>query len=342
MNITTNKQLPLPTVESILEHIDSEQVFNMYLPNYTLGQGTIISPLRNDDTRPSFGVFLDKHTGNWLFKDFKLGTGNCFTFVKLLFKESFQDSLERIVIDFNLKNHFNVRANKNIVPTIKKGNPNKKVKITKGYKIEVYKRSWLKIDKEFWTQFGVTKATLEKFNVCPVHTIKVISGPYSCSYIKCENLAYAYEEYKDGKYSYKIYQPYSKNSKFRNNITPGAHFGYTQLPKEGDLLIITKSGKDVMSIHDVLGIPAISIQGESHKMKESVMDEYKSRFNKVIVFFDNDETGIKYSKKYVDYYKGIYRLEFTKEYPKDFSDMVKDFGKESAKNLLWKKLKAFL
>jgi 5S rRNA maturation endonuclease (ribonuclease M5) len=103
-----------------------------------------------------------------------------------------------------------------------------------------------------------------------------------------------------------------------------------QLPSKGELLIITKSLKDVMSIHDCLSIPAIGLQSESVMMKDSVMDEYKSRFQKVICLFDNDEAGKKLSANFSEKYNIPHF--FVPELPgvTDFSDLVKVTGKDEA------------
>ena len=54
---------------------------------------------------------------------------------------------------------------------------------------------------------------------------------------------YAYKVYNH----FKIYKPYAdKYTKWRNNLTELDIQGYKQLPKTGDILVITKSMKDVM------------------------------------------------------------------------------------------------
>jgi len=65
-------------------------------------------------------------------------------------------------------------------------------------------------------------------------------------------------------------------------------------------------------------------------MKDSVMDEYKSRFNKVICLFDNDQAGKKLSVSFTEKYNVPHF--FVPELPNvtDFSDLVKGIGKEDA------------
>ncbi len=158
--------------------------------------------------------------------------------------------------------------------------------------------------------------------------------------VQTSDYAYAYVEIKDGKVSYKIYQPLeNKIKKWINNANYTVHQGYTQLPDSGELLIITKSLKDVMSLHDCMGISAIGLQSESVMMKESVMEEYKNRFSKVICLFDNDEAGKKLSESFTVKYNIPHF--FVPELPKvtDFSDLVKAVGIEEAVIIINNKIK---
>jgi hypothetical protein len=163
-----------------------------------------------------------------------------------------------------------------------------------------------------------------------------ISGFYHNNYyLETPDLAFAYLEYKDNALTYKIYRPHaSKALKWRNNNPFGVHQGYMQLPSDGDLMIITKSLKDVMSLYEVVGIPAISVQSETCFMKSSVATEYKTRFKKVVSLFDNDFQG----REQGDTYKRLYDIDpifIPKLYnAKDFSDLVKFIGSYDAGNVL--------
>ena len=148
---------------------------------------------------------------------------------------------------------------------------------------------------------------------------------YNSNAVKVSKHAYVYAEKKDNKLTYKIYQPFEdKLKKWINNANYSVHQGYTQLPKSGELLIITKSLKDVMSLHDVVGVSAIGLQSESVMMKDSVMDEYKSRFKKVVCLFDNDDAGTKLAKEFSKRYGVPYFFVLPIAKSKDFSDFVKN------------------
>jgi hypothetical protein len=326
-SIVFNNQI---TREDILKCITQEEIYSYYLGEDIRDLGIFHSPLREDNI-PSFALYFHKQDRNILmFYDF--ATKDCGDFVVLvikLFNLSYPEALKKIAYDLGLSS-FDVDITKQIVQYTRIVH---KEKIKLGIKI----KPWSQKDKEFWSSFGIKKVTLEKFNV---HSISYIF--YNENAVKASELAYAYVEIKDNRVSYKIYQPLeSKIKKWVNNADYSVHQGYTQLPKEGDLLIITKSLKDVMSIHDCLGISAIGLQSESVMMKDSVMDEYKRRFKKVICLFDNDAAGKKLSTSFTETYKVPHF--FVPELPKvtDFSDLVKAVGNEEAVRIVSLKIKEY-
>ena len=67
--------------------------------------------------------------------------------------------------------------------------------------------------------------------------------------------------------------------------------GLSQLPEFGDLLVITKSLKDVLVLHD-LGIAAIAPQTETSMLTENCMMDLLNRFSRVVTLFDYDNAGI--------------------------------------------------
>ncbi|TDQ15208.1 AAA domain-containing protein [Algoriphagus boseongensis] len=84
-------------------------------------------------------------------------------------------------------------------------------------------------------------------------------------------------------------------------------FGYHQLPPKGKLVVITGGEKDVLAF-DMFGIPAISMQSETVNIPLSLITELRQRFDKILICYDIDETGVKFSKKWEKYY-GLPRIE---------------------------------
>ena len=315
------------TKESILKCVSQEDIFRYYLNEDITEVTKISSPFRNDRV-PSFSIYYHRDKRNTLmFYDF--ATKDCGDFIVLVMKMfglNYPQALGKIAYDLGLSD-FDVDTNKNVSLYSKMERLKEKAVV----KIGINRRDWNQHDKIFWSGFGISKKTLDKFNVIPIKYIFYNDNP-----VLADPLAYAYREYKDGILSYKIYQPKSANKRFKwiNNANYSVHQGYTQLPKTGDLLIITKALKDVMSLHDVVGISSIGLQSESVTMKESVMDEYKSRFKNVLCLFDNDKAGIALSKQFAELYNIPYFL--IPELPRvtDFSDLVKIKGKQEASKII--------
>lgn len=310
------------TKEDLFSCLPQDDIFAFYIGTPVAHSTKICSPLREDNV-PSFVLYYHKNgSGTLMFYDFATkDSGDAVVFVSYLYGISFKDALWKIAYDFNLSNT-EVTAEKQAIVAAKRVVQKQQVKLG------IKKRSWQRHDAMFWKQFGITRRTLEKYNVAPISYV-FFNGNAS----KVDKHAYAYIEYKDDTVTYKIYQPYSEHFKWINNANYTVHQGYTQLPKSGDLLIITKSLKDVMSLKDVIGIPSVGLQSESVMMKDSVMEEYKSRFKRVVCLFDNDEAGKALSLDFSERYNvpHFYMPNLSKV--TDFSDLVKKVGILQARSI---------
>lgn len=299
------------TKEELLSQFSEEEIFRHYVGEFSLGD-TMCSPLRKDDNIPSFNIFYSKRHNCLLFKDFAGKRGDCIILVQeLLGIPSYQEAINRIYEDLSL---FITNPKREIKREYKQNKIN--------YNINIVARKWEERDLSFWNKFGINKYTLTLFNVLP------ISGYYhNLYYVDTPDIAYAYLEYKDENLTFKIYRPTAnKRNKWRNNHPYGVHDGYTQLPKTGSLLIITKSRKDIMSLYNTLSQPAIAVQSETCFIKDTVVDEYRHRFKRTLTLFDNDRQGIEQAESY----KKLYDIEpiyIPQEYKsKDYSDLVKNIG----------------
>lgn len=310
------------TKNDILNVISQQDIFSHYIGEPMESGYKINSPLRNDNV-PSFTLFYHKSgDGTLMFYDFATkDCGDCVVFVTKLFGLGYRQALFKIAFDFGLSKVEVTSERKEIINAtrvIEKNN----------VEIGVNKRSWEKHDVKYWKSFGITKATLAKYNVIP---IKYLFFNNNASVV--DKHSYAYLEFKDDKITYKIYQPFSSQYKWINNANYTVHQGYTQLPKKGKLLIITKSLKDVMSIYDTLHIPSVGLQSESVMMKDSVMNEYKARFEKVICLFDNDKAGKNLSVEFTERYSVPHFFMPELKDVTDFSDLVKKVGSVEAKKI---------
>jgi hypothetical protein len=293
------------------------------------------SPLREKDDNPSFGYFPGENNEIY-FKDFVLGGGDFIKFVEIKFGIPYYDAMSRIIIDFSLGDHFFFNPQP-AMKSVSIDNPQKKedvIRSTAPIKLTKRARKWAAHDYAYWNQFGVTKNILNEYKVEPIDYIFINTFP-----IKVDKYAYCFIEHKDGKETYKIYQPFNLEYKWRNNHDYSTWQGWNQLPRSCEFLIITKSLKDVMSIVSTTKYPAVSLQAESVIPKDHIINELKSRFNEIYVLYDNDydkdlNWGQKYATNLVHKFN-LTNIVINAEWKsKDYSDAVKNHGSKKAKKIL--------
>nr|DAX15036.1 MAG TPA: DNA primase [Bacteriophage sp.] len=310
---------PEITLDWILSKVTEYEIYAKYIGEFKVGM-IYNSPFRKDKN-PSFGIFYSKRTHQLLFKDH--GTGECGNIIKFVQlytgKTEYKDILKDIVSRLNITN-------------------NTKLDHSKEYKqptetiIGVVRQDFTEADKQYWSQFNIDLETLKKYDV---NSIKyylcngIVKGIY-----KPENPMYAYKVYNN----FKIYRPLAdKYHKWRNNLTEYDIQGYKQLPEKGDVLIITKSLKDVMCLYK-MGIPAISPASESTFIPNIALEELKKRFKRIIILFDRDKAGCKYLRK-ISQETGLEPMLIHKKFQaKDISDAIKLNGFETIKNWIKKEI----
>lgn len=266
------------------------------------------SPLRKDKT-PSFGCFYSRKTKQLLFKDHGTGEcGNVIKFVSLITGlTNYSDILNDIVNKLKITSSTHLDSSKQYIPSTETV-------------IGVVRQEFTETDINYWRQFNIQVETLKKFGVSSIKYY-LCNGIVKSVY-KEENPMYAYKVYNH----FKIYKPYAdKYTKWRNNLTELDIQGYKQLPKTGDILVITKSMKDVMCLYE-MGIPAISPSSESTFIPDRVLEQLKKRFKRIIILFDRDSSGCKSSIKIWNKYK-LKPLFINKRFKsKDISDAIKYNG----------------
>ena len=150
---------------------------------------------------------------------------------------------------------------------------------------------------------------------------------------------YAYKVYD----RFKIYRPLaSKYTKWRTNLTNEYVQGLAESPKDGgNLLIITKSLKDVMCLYE-MGYSAIAASSETTFIPDNILSDLKRKWKNVVILYDRDQTGMfearKYSKKYnIDAF-----FVHKKFNSKDISDAVKNNNFTDIKKWLNKTLEKYV
>jgi len=321
--------------EAINERLSHYQIFKYYVPELDYGK-VIVSPLRKEKN-PSFGILMGKR-GNTIYNDLASNdSGDVFDFVGKLFNLNFNEVLNKINIDFNL----------NLVSTLKS---NKPLPVTKGvivknetppnkHVITVWPRRWNEDDKKYWNQFGLSLDEVYESYTYPIVAFRIDQG----TTVAADRIAYSLDFYDDGDgiMMRKIYQPYNKERKWRTNLTSLVVDGIKELPKEGDLLIITKSRKDRLVLKHY-GYNAISTNSESTFIPDKVFEKLKSRFSDIFIFFDSDKAGKKNAQIFSEKYN-LSKIEIPSEWKvTDIAEFRQRWGDINTKillNILTKKAK---
>jgi hypothetical protein len=320
--------LPL-SIKNILKFIDDEQIFRRYIP-YQFEIGEVFSAPYRVDKNPSFGIYYSDKANKLLYKDLaKKDGGDCFTYVmKHVYGCTLWEACQQINKDFNLgfgNNGYSIERLKD------KNNNYNLIKEKQRKNIEFLKQDYTNIDLDYWGQYGISKETLEFYNVFSCKCFYVDNELRRC-YV--DNFPiYAY--YFPRTTNCKIYIPHAPKYEkwFTNANNDKDIMGYDQLPKNDDLIYITKSMKDVMCLYE-LGFNAVATHGEGHYINPDFIRHLRGRFKKIILFYDNDEDGKICSSKMSEQL-GLESYFLPDNTEKDISDFIKKYGKEET----WKVLR---
>ena len=307
------------SLKDLLDKLTDYDIYSYYVGQFKIGK-LFNSPLRSDDKNPSFAIFKGIN-GGLFFKDHGSGEGgNAIKFVKLYKNINTKNELER-----------------ELLRIVRKMNPNSDNAIrTYSYSVDsgptdigIVRQPFTDVDKRYWKQFHISIDTLRKFQVFSIKYFlcnRVVRGTY-----KETSPMYAYKV--DDKF--KIYRPLaSKYTKWRTNLTNRNVQGLSELPVEGgNLLIITKSLKDVMCLYE-MGFNAIAASSETTFIPDDILDSLRHKWKNVIMLYDRDKTGMLESRKYSKQYKLDALFVHKRFKAKDVSDAVKDNSYNEVKQWL--------
>lgn len=305
--------------ELILSRISEEQIMEYYL-NLPVKKGLVVSPLR-DDKNPTCSFFRKGDT--LIFKDFALGKNyTAISIVMERFKVNYMQALKIIANDFGIL-------------------PNKKLQKNDGFKnphtttfeeseptiIQITPQPFSESELKWWGDFGITLDILKHFNIYSCKHI-FLQGKLSFSSTARMPIYGYYGGKKDKIERWRCYFPKKRSFRFLTNWPASMIQGYNQLPQKGDTLVITKSLKDVASLYS-FGISAIAPNSEMIFISDEVLKDLKTRFNNIVVFYDNDLPGIHGMLKIKRAHPKLKYLFIPRKLgAKDFSDLYKKFGRE--------------
>lgn len=310
--------------------LSDRDIIGRYLSIYEF-PCTMQSPIREDDDRPSFS--MQERDGLVFWKDFGTGeSGSAVSLMAKLWHVTYPEALLKIKLDTESR-----------IPRaslIRKYNG--RIHLVSNSSIKVKVREWKPWDTEYWQSYGISETFARWCNVYPIsHALfsrKDELGKEHTITVPMDKYAYAYFEWKDGKESIKLYQPYSKTMKWLSKHDASVWDLWKQTfkwarTKSRDAVIITSSRKDAMCLWQNLNVPAMCLQGEGYLPKPQVMQQVLDTFKNVYLWYDNDfshkdnNPGQDNAKKLLELYPQLHNICIPAELKsKDPSDLYKHAG----------------
>ena len=340
--------------DTILRHISEEEIFEYYGKVPVVYGRHFRSPLRKDNNPTcTFKRIGDK----LMFRDWAEDKHrDCFSFVhKILGHTDFNDTLQAIYADImapreikyirkkyaNDKTPVTVNTIKGLFDGVIIGeskdrrHKNKQKAIIN---VKISKR-WQKEASEYLKSYHITSHQVKKYNVFPIEKVWINSKLIWTYSRNDPAIGYYFGKDEQGKQKWKIYFFARRKRHLRFMGNTNRINGWVQMPENDDIIIITKSLKDIMVL-DVLGFNSIAMQNEVTTPYDYIIDKLKRRFKYIISFYDFDLTGIKNANKL----RKLYSIQpifltngrfGTKDHKyKDISDYIKAKGEKDAKRLV--------
>lgn len=316
-----------PTKDFILSRVNQESIMTFYTRTDVNSKKLFISPFRSDH-RVTCSYYKSK-SGVLYIHDFATNEHiNCFEVVMRLFNVNYYQALDIIAQDFGLVDNSSTHVKREIklVPEIEH---------TSSAKIQCQIKDFTNEELEWWESFGVTKKLLKIYHVYSIQHVFLNGELKFSSSNKNPIYGYYFGKDKNGLELWKIYFPNNKEKgiRFINNLPNKKLQGYKQLSNSGDLLIITKSLKDCISLRR-FGFNAVAPSSESTFCSEKQIEKFKKRFKHILVMYDQDKAGLRAMAKIRKSYPELNYFYIPKPYKKDFTDTLKEVGIEKMKELV--------
>lgn len=310
----------------ILERVDEYTLYCFYLDQDEIKiKQPILSPIPRKDNKQernaSFVIYPTRFYEDLEFawNDRALNiSGNIFHLIKLIYRlNTFEQVYNLIATDFDLGVGSELRADKICLyarpPLINS-------------KIRIHSVDFTQTGEQYWERLHINQQVRQKYIATQIDHYWSYAEQ-QCPYT-CKDPTFAYQL---GGY-YQIYSPLApKNEKFRNDLPPSYFLGYLQLARNGDVLVIDKSMKDVM-VCDVMNFPAVAGKSETTEIPEKFMLELRDRFRRIFLCLDPDEAGYRQTEVYVAKYPWL-EPRFLKE-AKDKSDLITTVGFDRAETII--------
>lgn len=276
----------------ILDYVSQEDIFSLVFGFKPVEFEYVKSPFREDD---SPGCWFEYYNGKLLFKDF----GNQSRVGKI--KMTFIDCFDAVQVRYNLSNYYQTLAfiKKHLIEgknlPLREHKLQQKSSKKEAVQVLIKARTFDKRDKEFWSKYSISRQNLIDDKVFPTIAVKLLNSKNGDTSFATRDISYAFTDFNFGRK--KVYRPNQKGgSRFISNCKADDIGNINQLKPYGKQLIITKSYKDCRVLRNH-GLNSVWFQNEGMRPSIKSTIDLCKRFEEVIIFYDNDEAGIKASNK---------------------------------------------
>jgi hypothetical protein len=318
--------IPL-SIKDLLTTYSQEDIFKIVFKEYPDLDILYLSPFR-EDNHPN--CFFDWYKGKLYFKDFADKPRDCFQAVKDFYNlETFPDLIKFVVKYFD----------NNPIPCDERP---KKVfeREIRDCSITFRVKSYELQDDLYWKQYFITEDQLTEDHVSVIYWYRFYSEKAKkWVVLRPFDICYAISGFDT---RCKIYRPqnHNKKSKWLTNCTPNDVGNLNNIDQTGDLLIITKSYKDARVIRNQGYRNVIWFQSEMMTPCIEILSDLISRFERIIIFYDNDDAGIlgasNLQLKFYTLGKEVKTITSPCSYMKDPAEMVSIKQTEQVlKDFLW-------
>lgn len=262
------------------------------------GGGAYPSPFRPDNN-PSFSVFMDPINKVWKGKDFS--TGKVYSADEALVLLGKEIDIKKITLTQEQKNKIK-----------KVAESTSKIK----YLVNV-----TELDKDMLEKYALNPKICTEEGFFSLKSGIVIKNNIARR-IPTYHKTYVYK-FPSGRV--KFYKPNCKKYKWSGNATKMDVYGL-HTRQNHTRLLITKSGKDVVFLKSLfcrlnVHIDVIAPNGEGYTIPEEYFKHLD--YKEVILWYDNDEAGLKNAKKHLKYYNKFFETKMIvnpSNKPKDPTD----------------------
>ena len=315
MNFSVPELEPKITKEFLLSKNSEETYMSTYL-GIPISKTLVRNPLRND--RKPTASFHRNSSGELIFHDF--GTGfheNFIGVVMAKYQLSYVKALSQIAKDFGYIEGEKASIKIKISDVV--------IQEKHETCIQIAPREFTDKELRWWESFGISKSTLKKYKIFACKDV-FLNGNYFGSSSDYNPIYGYYCGKKNGNELWRLYFPQKRTFRFLSNWDKNIIQGAKQLPQQGNLLVITKSLKDVMCLYE-LNISAIAPCSEVLFISNDQLNKLKKRFKHIILFYDTDLTGISFMRKIKKQHPNLNFFFIPRKFKvKDLTDFVKKYG----------------